>query len=338
MAKEIDRPVDLVTGATSKLGALIVKRLVDNGHEVRAIIRGEPAVDPGWKQLPPGVKPYIADITLKNERDAGELQKACEGVDNIFHVASAVYNYKHTYDEFIDINVVGTENVINAALNANKGKPVRFMCVGSVTVYGYRRPGEVLTEESNTHPESNYSKSKLMQEEVVKAYADSNPGLKYTILRYSTLYGPGYENSFFKVFQLLKEGKLMYIGDGTNHLSLIHVQDAADAIVEAAENTKSINETYNVTDNEYHTIKSLFELAAHLLGVPAPTKSRSTTVARLSRRFVNLKYDEFEFLTSDRMISSDKIFKDIGFKPKIKIDRGSNELVQDFLKSASARA
>ncbi len=334
MAKEIDRPVDLVTGATSKLGSLIVKKLIEKGHEVRVIIREEPTTSEEWKKLPPGAKPYIADITLKRSGDEKNLQAACSGVNNIFHIASAVYNYKHTYDDFIEINVIGTENLINAALSANKGKPVHFISAGSVTVYGYRRPGEILTEESETHPESNYSKSKLMQEEVIKAYGNSNPELKYTILRYSTLYGPGYENSFFKVFKLLKEGALKYPGGAENHLPLVHVDDAVEAAVEASDSPKSLDSTYNVSDGDPHTLKELFDSASRLLGVPPPTKKVSLSLARIRGKISNLEYDEYEFLTSDRIISIDKISSELGFKPKVNLERGGAEMVGAFLHSA----
>ncbi|MEM3827187.1 MAG: NAD(P)-dependent oxidoreductase [Candidatus Micrarchaeaceae archaeon] len=329
----VNTPIDLVTGATSRLGSLVAKKLIGLGHDVRVIVRRDPSSSEEWKHLSPGVKPYIADLTLKKASDEEVLKRACAGVNNIFHTASAVFNYKHTYDEFIETNVVGTENLINAALAANSGKAMRFICAGSVSVYGYRRPNEVLDEESETHPESNYSKSKLMQEEVIKAYSEANRELRYTILRYSTLYGPGYEESFFKIFKLLEEGKLRYIGDGNNHLALLHVNDAAEAMVAVSESSKSINEIYNVSDGATHTVRSLYEFAAKLLNVPPPKRRVSGTMARIGSRFAGLKYDEFEFVTSDRIINISKLIKDIGFRPRISIEEGGGELIGEFLKT-----
>ena len=326
-------PVDLVTGATSRLGALVTKKLIELGHEVRVIVRADPSKSEEWKRLPPGAKPYITDFTLKQPSDEENLKQACTGVDNVFHVASAVYNYKHTYDEFIEVNVVGTENIINALLEANGSKAVHFICAGSVSVYGYRRAGEVLTEESDTHPESNYSKSKLMQEEVIRAYSDAHPNFKYTILRFSTLYGPGYEESFFKIFSLLMDGKLRYIGNGGNHISLLHVNDAVDAMIAVAESPKSANQIYNVTDGESHTVRSLYEFAAKMLHVSPPKKSVSTAVARIGSRISGLKYDEYEFITSERIISINKIIREVGFRPRISIEEGGGELVGEFLRS-----
>ncbi|MGC8622666.1 MAG: NAD-dependent epimerase/dehydratase family protein [Candidatus Micrarchaeia archaeon] len=326
-------PVDLVTGATSRLGALVTKKLIELGHEVRVLVRTDPSSSEEWKHLPPGAKPYIADLTLKQPSDEGNMEKALAGVDNIFHLASAVYNYKHTYDEFIEINVVGTENLINAALLANGDKAMHIICAGSVSVYGYRRPNEVLTEESETRPESNYSKSKVMQEEVIRAYSDAHPNIKHTILRFSTLYGPGYEESFFKIFSLLEQGKLRYVGGGNNHISLIHINDAADSMLAVSKNPKSANQIYNVTDGQSHTVRSLYEFAAKMLNVEPPKKSISRTMAKIGSRIAGLKYDEYEFVTSERIISINKIINEIGFRPKISIEAGGAELVGEFLRS-----
>ncbi len=326
-------PVDVVTGATSRLGALVAKKLINLGHEVRVLVRTDPSSSEEWKRLPSGAKPYIVDITENRPSDESNMEKAFSGADNIFHLASAVYNYKHTYDDFIKINVVGTENIINAALASNGDKAMHLINAGSVSVYGYRRPNEVLTEESETRPESNYSKSKVMQEEVIRAYSNAHPNFKHTILRFSTLYGPGYEESFFKIFKLLVQGKLRYVGDGNNHISLLHINDASDSMIAVSENPKSANQIYNVTDGEAHTVRGLYEFAAKMLNVSPPKKRISLAMARIGSRIAGLKYDEYEFVTGERVISINKIIREIGFRPRIRIEEGGAELVGEFLKS-----
>ena len=84
-----NRRISLVTGATSTLGVEVVKRLVTRGDEVRVIIRQRPEHNPEWKRLPPGVKPYVADLSTPAADSVKALQEACAGVNNIFHFASA---------------------------------------------------------------------------------------------------------------------------------------------------------------------------------------------------------------------------------------------------------
>ena len=148
--RQKNQTVDVVTGATSSLGVHLVRELLKRGDEVRVIVKDSPRVAEDWRTLPAGCIPYIADITLKDRDDKEVIMGACAGVDNIFHLAAATYNFNYKYQQMIDTNVIGTENVIKAYLDANPGKDasVHFIYTSSVTVYGYQRLGEELTEES----------------------------------------------------------------------------------------------------------------------------------------------------------------------------------------------
>ncbi|MCL5680343.1 MAG: NAD(P)-dependent oxidoreductase [Candidatus Marsarchaeota archaeon] len=327
--------IDLVTGATSAIGRKLVAQLVAMGHEVRAILRTHPSKTNEWMTLPAKVKVYVADLTLKNENDSEVLEDACRDVDNIFHIASAVYNYKNTYDELININVIGTENLLNAYESANKGssKPVHLIYASSVSVYGYKRQGELLSESSEVKPASPYAESKMMAEQVIKSFADANSKIRYSILRFGTFYGPGYKDSYFKMFKLLEQGRAIYISGGTNNVSLIHEDDAIDALLLAAKVKNPKNETYNISDGQFHTIKSLFELAATALGVQPPKRSVPHVVAKITSKIANINYDELEFVASNRKIDISKAKKELGFKPKHAIEKDGLLLVEEYKKA-----
>lgn len=326
--------IDVVTGATSSLGIHLVTELLDRGDEVRVIVKEHPTVGSDWRTLPSGCIPYIADITLKNPSDRETLMSACEGADNIFHLAAATYNYRFKYSEMVDINVIGTENLIRAFIDANPGDaPVHFIFTSSVTVYGYQRYEEELTEESETKPASGYSETKLMAEKVIESFASSDNRIKYTILRLGTIYGEGYEHEFFKIFKLIKERNARYIGKATNHLTLVCVKDSTRALLLACDNPKSVNKIYNVTDGVPYTQKELFEKAAKFIGAEPPSGSVHPLIAKIAARTEGLNYDEMEFLISDRIISIDKAKKELGFIPQGSIDVEGKELVKEFIKN-----
>ncbi|MEM0154377.1 MAG: NAD(P)-dependent oxidoreductase [Methanothrix sp.] len=327
--------IDLVTGATSALGRKLVSRLVDMGHEVRAILRVHPSKSNEWMALPSKVKVYVADLTLKNENDSKILEEACKGVDNIFHIAAAVYNYKNTYDDLININVIGTENLLNAYEAANKDskKTVHIIYASSITVYGYKRPNELLSENSSTKPASPYSESKMMAEQVIKSFADANKLMRYTILRFGTFYGNDYKESYFKMFKLIEQGRAIYVSGGTNHVSLIHEEDAADSMVLAMESPAKENEIYNITEGEDYTIKGLFEFVAKALGVQSPKRSIPHAIAKLTSKIANINYDELEFLASDRKIDISKAKRKLKFEPKHNIRRDGLMLLEEYKKT-----
>ncbi|OJI08230.1 MAG: hypothetical protein BK997_00785 [Candidatus Micrarchaeum sp. ARMAN-1] len=327
--------VDLVTGATSALGRRLVARLIDMGHEVRAVLRVHPSKSNEWMALPSKVKVYVADLTLKNENDSKVLEEACAGVDNIFHIAAAVYNYKNTYDDLININVIGTENLLNAyeAANKNSKKPVHIIYASSITVYGYKRPNEILSESSTTKPASPYSESKIMAEQVIKSFADANKLMRYTIFRFGTFYGPDYKDSYFKIFKLIEQGRAIYVSGGANHVGLIHEDDAAAVMVLAIESKSKDNEIYNITEGEDYTIKWLFEFVANALGVQSPKRSIPHAIAKLTSKIANINYDELEFLASDRKIDISKARRKLGFDPKHNIRKDGLMLIEEYKKS-----
>jgi nucleoside-diphosphate-sugar epimerase len=325
---------DLVVGATSGIGRSIIPKLLAMGHEVRTVIRKHPGIDSDWKNLPKTTIPYVSDITLENGSDEAVLKEACRGVDNIFHLAGGGYNTNNTFDRLVKVNVEGTENILNAYISVNgPDRPVHFLYGGSNTVYGYKRKGEVLTEESTIKPASPYSESKYMAEQVIKVFNEVNKSVKYTIMRMGTLYGEDYTPSFFKLFRLIEEGKAAYVGNGSNHLTLVHEDDATDAMMLAMLNPSSYNQIYNVTDGVNYTVRQLFELVANTLGVPPPKRHIPYLLAKVTKNAVNINYDELEFLASDRMVSIDKARRDLGYVPKKKIETEGVRLVKLYRES-----
>lgn len=331
--------IDLVTGASSGIGRDLVDMLLAEGHEVRALLLHSPITSRDWMSLPPSVKLYIADLTSSAEADQRVLEEACDNVDNIFHLAGASYNFNHTYDELINTNVVGTDNLLSACQIANRQstKMVHFIYASSVTVYGYKRIGQVLDENAELKPASPYSESKEMAERVIKSFAETDPKIRYTIMRFGTLYGPHYKDSFFKVFKLIKEGKALYVGSGLNHLTLTHEMDAARIMFLASQSQKSLNNVYNATDGVAYTVKWLFEFVAKELGVQPPTRKVPHTIAKIMRPVVNIKSDELEFLASDRTVSIERARGDMDYVPKEKIEKAGLELIEQFEKSEGSR-
>jgi nucleoside-diphosphate-sugar epimerase len=234
----------------------------------------------------------------------------------------------------VDTNVIGTENLIRAYLDTKPAQDsrVHIIFTSSVTVYGYQRGEDLLTEDSEAKPASGYSETKLMAEKVIESFASADPRIRYTNLRLGTLYGEGYEHEFFKIFRLIRDGDAKYIGRGDNHLTLVNVSDATDAIMLASENPKSVNKTYNITDGVLYTQRELLDKAAQFIGTAPPAKSIHPLMARVKAKIAGLNYDELEFLMSDRSISIARARRELGFNPQSSIDVEGKELARKFLK------
>ncbi len=319
--KQKSSKVALLTGATSTLGHEIAHLLINEGYLVRALIRDDPDNINIIKEIPAGVIPYTVDITIPNDKHKTELINACTGVDFVFHAAAAVYRENNSFDTIMDVNVVGTENLLTAIVEANpQKKDVHFIFASSMGVYGHKSNNSVLTEESQVNPDTPYGKSKYIAEQVIKSFTDVHKNIHYTIFRMGTLYGKGYEKpSFYKVFMMIKSGKMRYIGNELNHLTLLNVMDAANAFVISAKTEKSHNKIYIITDGVAHTQKELFTLAAKYMNVAAPNGTISSIVAKVFGRS-KINKDEMDFLMSNRVVSIKKVSSELGFVPKAKIE------------------
>jgi nucleoside-diphosphate-sugar epimerase len=325
------RSIDVVTGPTSGVGVKLIRRLLEKGDEVRVVVLEHPT-DEFWKRLPSGVMPYVANLKLINPDDEHNLQAACVGADRIFHLAALTDLRTAPVEEFIKVNVIGTENLLKAFVSTNPpDKPVHFIYLGSTSVYGSKRPGEVLTEESELKPSGTYGETKLMAEQVVKSFAAAHESIKYTILRVSNMYGPYYEGSFNKIFRYIKQQKLRYIGSGNNHLTLVHVDDVIDGIITALGNPNSVNNVFNLTDGEPYTLKQLFDKAADFLGAPRPNKHIHPVLAVIRAQVFKINRAELNFMLSDRVISISKIKKELHFEPKRSLDNEGKNMVNEFL-------
>ena len=317
--KEGTGRVVFVTGANGSIGRELVKALIDQGDEVRGLIRVKSMIT----QLPAGTIPFVGNLV-----DTHVLDEACEGADVVFHLAAIAREARAKPGELMRSNVDGTRNLLDAC---KKAKVKRLIFTSTINVYGRKR-ADVLKENSAPAPTDKYGYSKMISEQDIAA-----SGVPYTILRIATVYGPKTKTSFFKIFRAVKEGNMMIIGDGQNHLSLIHSDDLTRAMLLVENEPASRNKIYNVSDGVAHTQDSLVTLAAKLMGAPKPTRHVNEFIVKMLARQRNLESDELRFLTSNRVVDTGRIRSDLGFEPKVMIEQGGKELVDLFIKEADGK-
>lgn len=192
--------------------------------------------DPAYKFI----KGDICDVNLVNE--------VMEGVDTVVHFAaeSHVDRSIHSPSEFVVTNVIGTQVLLNAALNA---RVKRFHHVSSDEVFGALELNSIskFNEQTAYNPHSPYSASKASSDHLVRAYADTY-GLPITITNCSNNYGPyQFPEKLIPlaITNLLEDKKVPVYGDGLYVRDWLHVEDHCRAI-EAVLMNGRIGETYCV--------------------------------------------------------------------------------------------
>jgi len=216
----------LVTGGGGFLGRYIVEQLLARGDAVTVFARG----------AYPELAALGARVVRGDLQDAEAVQRACAGVDVVFHVAARAGMWG-PWDDFYGVNVIGTRNVI-AACRAN-GVP-KLVNTSSPSVIFDGAPHEGVDESYPypTHYESPYPHTKAIAEQDVCAAhgADARGVRLLTVsLRPHLIIGPRDNHLLPGLLARAQTGLLPQVGDGTNRVDLTDVEDAARAHLLAAD-------------------------------------------------------------------------------------------------------
>ena len=205
-----------ITGATGYIGNILALKLAESNNSVHALVRQRSQA----KNLNhPNIKMFEGDVT-----DIDSINKAMDGCDHVFHLASFVRLWTRPSDIFFKVNVEGTNNVLAAALEKNVSC---FVYTSSTAVFGISLT-EPLTENDPRIIGFNndYDLSKCMAEKLVMDYAAK--GLHALIVNPSRVYGPGvetYSNPFTRFLRALIKGKIVPVPkcpDVTANYSYVH--------------------------------------------------------------------------------------------------------------------
>ena len=256
----------LVTGAGGFLGRYIAEQLVQRGDYVRGFSRQS---YPELAQL--GIEFVRGDI-----RDAAAVAAACRGVDVVFHVA-AVPGVWGPWRRYYETNTLGTKHVIDGCRRHNVGKLV-FTSSPSVT-FSARHQCNV--DESEPYPDRwlcHYPHSKALAE---KAVLEANQAgqLLTCALRPHLVWGPRDPHLVPRLLDRARRNRLRQVGDRTNLVDMIYVENAAHAHLLAADALQAgapvTGRTYFISQgapvNCWQWINQILELA----GLPPVTKGIS---------------------------------------------------------------
>lgn len=212
----------LVTGAGGFLGLYIVEQLLARGDRVQTFSRGS------YAELDAlDVEQVRGDI-----RDAAAVSAACRGIDVVFHTA-AVAGIWGPWRHFHGINTLGTENVVTGCREHGVARLV-FSSSPSVTFDGSDQCG---VDESAPYPDRwlcHYPHTKALAERHVLA-ASGTDGLLTCALRPHLIWGPRDHHLIPRLIERARQRRLWRVGDGTNRIDMIYVENAATAHLQAAD-------------------------------------------------------------------------------------------------------
>ncbi len=254
----------LVTGANGFLGSYLVEDLVDRGYEVTAMTR---------KPFPTLTGPTLSNVQ-GDVRNLDALRDATKNQDVVFHTAgiSGIWGPWKLYH---GTNTIGTRNVVTACLE-NKVKKLVYTSSPSVVFNGQH---QVHVDESTPYPKTwlcHYPHSKALAEQHVLD-ANDNAGLMTCALRPHLIWGPRDRHLIPRLLDRAREKKLVRVGDGSNLVDNIYVENAAYAHVQAAEAMHSdspvCGSAYFLSQGEPVSLWGWINEILQLAGLPRVKKS-----------------------------------------------------------------
>ncbi len=264
----------LVTGADGFIGSHLTEMLVRSGYDVRAFVMYNSFNSWGWldhsdKDIRDNLDIFAGDI-----RDPHGVRTAMQGCDIVLHLAALIaipYSY-HSPDTYVDTNVKGTLNIVQAARDLGVS---RVVCTSTSEVYGTALFAPI-TEEHPMQPQSPYSASKIAADAIALSFHKSFD-TPISVLRPFNTYGP--RQSARAVIPTI----IGQIASGERDIALgaLHptrdfsfVNDTAQGFIQAMGCDALVGKTVNIGSNHEISIGDLALLIADIMGAEINIKTK----------------------------------------------------------------
>jgi nucleoside-diphosphate-sugar epimerase len=310
----------LVTGGTGFTGKALVKRLLDEGHEVVALDYKEGIKTDELRRW--GARVVIGSVT-----DPKVVAECMKGVEVVQHAAAAFreLNVPDTYYE--EVNVGGTRVVLEAAHREGVRKLIYTSTCGVHGNVDHPPAGE----DAPIQPADYYQRTKYEAEPVVLEYAAK--GMATTILRPAAIYGPGDPERFHMIYRRVATGRFPMFGSGRTLYHPLYIDNLVDAMMLAADPAKGNGQVYLIADEHYVEINDLVRMVGEAIGVKVKISHYPVmplvvaghiceTVCRPFGIAPPIFPRRVDWFRQNRAFRIDKAKRELGYAPKIDLPEG----------------
>lgn len=311
----------LVTGGTGFVGSHLVRRLLARGQRVISLDKNPGLFDDELRSL--GATLLTGSVT-----DADAVNRAVEGCDVVYHLASPFGDILQPDAAYWDIEVNGTRNVLEAAERHGVKRVVHCSTQG---VHGslVQTPGD---ENSPMAPRDYYCYSKVEGERVCQEFIAR--GLDAVIVRPTSVYGPGDTRGWLKLYQMVSNGWFLMVGDGKTLNHPVYVENLIDVFELAATVPAAKGRAYLAGDESPVTLTELVRGVADAVGANVRivrwpwynlALAGAAAVERVSKA-VGVKPPVFRrrlsWYKTNRAFRIDRARQELGYQPKVPLSEG----------------
>jgi dTDP-glucose 4,6-dehydratase len=249
----------LVTGADGFIGSHLTEELVKQGNKVKAFVYYNSFNSWGWLDTLPKDIMKEVEVFTGDVRDPNGVRESMKGIDEVFHLAALIaipFSY-HSPDMYVDTNIKGTLNVLQAARDLDIS---RLLITSTSEVYGTAK--YVPIDENHPYQgQSPYSATKIGADRLAESFYRSF-NMPITIVRPFNTYGPRQSARAIIptiITQLLGGKEEIELGSLTPTRDFNYVKDTVNGFIEIAKSTKTIGEEINIATQQEISIGQLAE-------------------------------------------------------------------------------
>lgn len=308
----------LVTGADGFIGSHLTESLLEQGYDVKAFAYYNSFNSWGWLDTLDKNKLKEIEVFTGDIRDPNGVKEAMRGVDEVFHLAALIaipFSY-HSPDSYVDTNIKGTLNVLQAARDLETS---RILVTSTSEVYGTAQYVPI-DEKHPYQGQSPYSATKIGADRIAESFYRSF-NMPITIVRPFNTYGPRQSARAVIptiITQLLSGEKEIKLGSLTPTRDFNFVKDTARGFIEIAKSDRTIGEEINIATQQEISIGRLAEEMIKQINPEAKVVCEEQRL-RPEKSEVN------------RLLGSNQKIKELtNWEPKYTFEEGIRETVEWF--------
>jgi len=308
-----------LTGGSGYTGGRLLEALRARGDDVTVLVRPESVSE--------AIRATASRVVEGRLGDAEAARRLVDGVDGVLHVAAVYRTAGHPDSYYREVNVVGTEVLLEAA--ARQGVR-RFVHTSTVGVHGHVESPPA-DESSPLAPGDIYQSTKA-EAEVLALEFHRKRGLPVAVVRPGAIYGPA-ETRFLKLFRAIARGRYAIVGTGRTFYHPVYIDDLVEGFLLALERPEAVGEAFLVCGPSYVSQRDLAALVAKHTGgrvlpfrIPArPVQWAGDVVEAICVPLglePPLHRRRVDFWTKSRAFTIEKARRLLGYAPKVDLDEG----------------
>lgn len=309
-----------ITGASGFIGGHLLQEFQRRNWKIRVLQHKSPI----RMDIP-------CEVLAGDIRDPVSVRKFMKGIDTVFHLAAALGASLIADEEFARTNIEGTQNILNAAIEARVQRVIHFSSAG---VLGAVTEGDVADESYPPNPKNVYDRTKLEAERLVLQHTVE--GLDAVTIRPGWVYGPG-DRRTFKLIRAIARGRFVLVTRGEAWQTPVHIEDLISGVLLSAEKGRA-GEIYHIAGDEVLPVREIANAIAlatdrrlprwHLPLLPTRLGSQFLErIFRIFKREAPLTPGKLAFFIHPKPLAITKAKEELEFSPQIDFKKGIAQTV-----------